>query len=112
MPTKTALPLERQAAMRKGLRQADAIAGIAGYAKTEQRKALDNAMLAGRATPEAVSTLLLLEARLLGAKDVLVKMDPSDARYATIKQRFDSNLAALYAHADAMGGAVRATMKL
>lgn len=106
------LPPERQSAMRKALRQTDAIAAISGYAKTEQRKALDNAMLAGRATPQSVQGLLLLEARLLGARDVLENMDQSDPRYATIQHNFESNLAALYAQADAMGGAVRETMKL
>ena len=98
--------------MRRALRQADAIAAIAGYAKTEQRKALDNAMLAGRATPQSVQGLLLVEARLLGARDVLANMDQSDPRYATIRHNFESNLTALYAQGDAMGGAVRETLKL
>jgi hypothetical protein len=112
MPTKAALPPDRQVAMRKALRQTDAIARISGYEKTEQRKALDNAMLAGRATPQTVQALLVLEARLLGARDVLANMDRTDTRYPAITQNFERNLAVLYTRADAMGGAVRATLKL
>lgn len=112
MPTKAAVPPDANSALRNALRQVDAIAAIAGNTKTEQRKALDNALLAGRATPQSVQTLLLLEARLLGARDVLATLAVSDARYATIQQHFDSNLATLYARADAMGGAVRVTLKL
>jgi hypothetical protein len=96
----------------KAMTQADAVAAISGFEKTEQRKSLDAAMLAGRATTQQVTDLLLLEARLLGARDVLKQLPQDDPRLSTILANFDANLQTLYAKAEAMGGAVRLTLKL
>jgi hypothetical protein len=94
------------------IRQTDAIAAIAGFEKTDQRKALDAALLSGRATATQITDLLILEARLIGANNVMAAMSITDERHATIKANYTTNLATLYALAESMGGAVRLTLKV
>jgi hypothetical protein len=94
------------------LRQTDAIAAIAGFSKTEQKKALDAALLSGRATSQQITDLLILEARLLGAQDVMKQLPADDPRLSTIQKNFESNLQTLHRQAEALGGAVRLTLKI
>jgi hypothetical protein len=94
------------------MQQADAIMGIEGFELTERMKALDAAVLAGRATQAEVLAFVKLNATLAGARSVLQAMPENDPRYAVIEQRYEEQRDALRRMAIRMDGAVRVAFDL
>lgn len=96
----------------KHMQQADAIMGIEGFELTERMKALDAAVLAGRATQAEVLAFVKLNATLVGARSVLEAMPGDDPRYMVIEQRYEGQLDTLRRMAIRMDGAVRVAFGL
>lgn len=98
--------------LRDGMEQVDAIFGLEGFEPSDGMKALDAAMLAGRATIDDVGRFLGLHARIAGAVSVLQQISHDDPRHAVIAHRLVEQREQLRAMAIHMDGAVRVAFAL
>jgi hypothetical protein len=94
------------------MEQADAIVGLEGFERSAGMQALDNAMLAGRASLQEVGAFVELHAKLVGARSVLAQLAQGDSRRAVIASRYQDQVAQLRAMAIRMDGAVRVAFGL
>ena len=94
------------------MQQADAIMGVEGFALTERMKALDAAVLAGRATQAEVLDFVKLNATLAGARSVLLALPSNDPRHDVIERRYEEQRDVLRRMANRMDGAVRVAFDL
>lgn len=104
--------MNEQQSLAKHMQQTDAIMSADGFELTERTKALDAAMLAGRATQADVLAFVKLNAALAGARSVLRVMPMDDPRHAVIERRFDEQQDVLRRMAIRMDGAVRVAFNL
>lgn len=107
--TPTGEPIHK---LRAAMQQADAIMGLEGFEQTAGMRALDQALLAGRASLQDVSAFIELHAKLVGAQSVLKQLGPGDDRRAVIEARYQDQVAQLRAMAIRMDGAVRVAFGL
>lgn len=75
-------------------------------------RALDEAVLAGRASLREVSTFIELQAKMVGAQSVLKQLGQGDSRRSVIEARYQEQLAQLRGMAISMDGAVRVAFGL
>ncbi len=69
------------------VQEADGIMALEGFAKTPPMVALDEAYIQGQITLNQKMDFLLLDARIAGAKSVLLSIGQDDPRFADINQR-------------------------
>lgn len=98
--------------LKAAMEQADAIVGLEGYERSAGMKALDNAMLAGRASLKEVGVFVDLNAKMVGARSVLSQLKQDDPRRAVIESRYQEQLEQLQVMAVNMDGAVRVAFGL
>lgn len=98
--------------MREAMAQADAIMGLEGFEPTPGMRALDAAMLAGRATTDDVVAFLKLHAAITGAASVLEQLGTDDPRHGVIAQHLTEQHEQLRQMAIQMDGAVRVAFGL
>ena len=98
--------------LRTAMQQADAIMGLEGFERSLGMRALDEAVLAGRATLQEVSTFIELQAKMVGAQSVLKQIGQGDSRRSVIETRYQEQLAQLRGMAISMDGAVRVAFGL
>lgn len=94
------------------MQQADAIMGLDGFERSAGMRALDEALLAGRASLQEVSTFIRLQAKMVGAQSVLKEIGQGDSRRAVIEARYQEQLTQLRNLAISMDGAVRVAFGL
>lgn len=88
------------------INQNNAIMAFEGFEITPQKRALDAALLAGRATINQTMEFTLLKVNLDAAQSILESIGAGDARHATIMARCAQEREALRSMAQAMGGDV------
>lgn len=98
--------------LKAAMEQADAIVGIEGFKRSAGMKALDHAMLAGRASLKEVGIFVDLNAKMIGARSVLSQLKQDDPRRSVIEVRYLEQLEQLRAMAVNMDGAVRVAFGL
>jgi hypothetical protein len=103
---------DRMNKLQAAMQQADAIMGLEGFERSAGMRALDEALLAGRASLQDVSAFIELQAKLVGAQSVLKQIGQGDDRRAVIEARYQEQLAQLRGMAIRMDGAVRVAFGL
>lgn len=98
--------------LRAAMQQADAIMGLEGFERSAGMRALDEALLAGRASLQEVSTFIELQAKMVGAQSVLKQIGQGDSRRSVIEARYQEQLIQLRGMAINMDGAVRVAFGL
>lgn len=98
--------------LRSDMQRVDSIMALEGFERSEGMRALDEAMLAGRASMGEVASFLLLQAKLVGAESVLKQIGQGDERHSVIEERSKQQQEELRRMAIAMGGAVRVAFDL
>ena len=98
--------------LRAAMQQADAIMGLEGFERSAGMRALDEALLAGRASLQEVSAFIELQAKMVGARSVLKQIAQDDSRRPVIEARYREQLAQLRGMAIRMDGAVRVAFAL
>jgi hypothetical protein len=98
--------------LKAAMEQADAIVGLEGFERSAGMQALDNAMLAGRASLKEVGLFVDLHAKMVGARSVLAQLEQGDPRRAVIAARYQEQFEQLRTMAINMDGAVRVAFGL
>ena len=90
----------------------DGLLALDGLEKTQGMAALDEAILAGRATLHQAVSFVVLKSKIVGAESVLQTIGEDDPRYNAIKERCMQHRNQLRESAIRMGGAVKLTYGL
>jgi hypothetical protein len=98
--------------LQSNIRQANGLMNADGFQESERSKALDAALLSGRATTADVLSFVKLNAALASARAVLETIPASDPRKSVIAERYIAQRAALRDMAIQMDGAVRVAFGL
>ena len=98
--------------LQAAMQQADAIMGLEGFEISAGMRALDQALLAGRASLQEVCAFIELRAKLVGAQSVLGQIGKGDSRRSVIETRYQEQLTQLRGMAISMDGAVRVAFGL
>lgn len=96
----------------KAMADVDGIMSMSDFEPTDRMKALDEAMLSGRATLDEVLQFVKLHAVLAGANSVLEVLPQDDPMYGVIEDRSIDQRDALTRMAIKMDGAVRVAFGL
>jgi hypothetical protein len=99
-------------ALLASMEQTDAIMALEGFERSAGMRALDEAMLSGRASVRDVRDFLMLHAKLLAARSILAQIGQGDDRRAVIEVRYREQAERLRNMAIAMDGAVRVAFNL